>query len=163
MCDNLCFPVTLALICCALIGKTSRPDSICADALAVLLQDHTWFPEEKLEFAEAVDIPTIRHYTVHMLEHLTRVTFYCHGDTLQEKASQLYSNLVSSVIPNYDETSNTSARREDQVKLQRARLLPQGPGVAFMLPALNPRDANSALISHFQVIIASIITHDRCI
>lgn len=112
--------------------------------------------DEKVKAAQAVTLPDLCSRVDLLspsatgrsdLESGPRV-MYVHGHMSADSALDLFSQLSPEQTLAEEEKIKGSPIHVH--KASRATVLPQG-GTSLLLPAFNPADKNSALISHFQV------------
>jgi len=133
-----------------------RPDTQCDTLLSYLLQERAWLPQDKVEAVKEISFESFVKRAVANLNY-SRATMYVHGDEKfeKDKVIQLRDNLLSIIGPTIEKSVLQQHHDQHQWGIvtdapNRAKLLEKGSHSIILMPAFNPEDANSALVTFFQ-------------
>ncbi len=131
--------------------------------LDYLLSENTSLPEQLLAQANALQLGDVIE-RVKALQKRTKLTMYTHGHLSTLETADLYRDITSNIftpdmtlnlsdiqsLPQLAASLQANSLTSDWEWKSRARRLTE-PHTRIVLPALNPADPNSALITYFQV------------
>lgn len=128
-----------------------RPDEICLNLVAFLLEDHRSLPDVKARFAETITSESIHQHLLRYLSNVTSFTFYCHGDMSKAETLTSYDTLSKKIDElRCDVELPLAGDTGIEIFFRRPHTLIPQSDITFLFPSFNPTDVNSALVCHIQ-------------